>query len=163
MDKTAQSCDIVLLFDQYSEDSRKLHVSFQRAGYECPVLVMEDDGFLPEHVISIYGFFLGDYEKAEGILGRPRYFNQIKVPEYWEISGTNRQGKVHDLHRERGKIFYAEPVHRRLVQVVDWYDEKIETARRMLGDGTLSLDKVAEISDLPIEVIRKLAGALQPV
>ncbi|MCI9599872.1 MAG: accessory Sec system glycosylation chaperone GtfB [Lachnospiraceae bacterium] len=124
MDKTAQSCDIVLLFDQYSKDSRNLHVSFQKAGYECQAIVIEDDGFLPEHVISIYGFFLGDYEKAEGIPGRPRYFNQITVPEYWEISGTNRQGKVHDLHRERGKIFYAEPRHRRLVQVVDWYDER---------------------------------------
>ena len=43
------------------------------------------------------------------------------------------------------------------------YDEKIETARRMLGDGTLSLDKVAEFSNLPIEVIRELSGELQPV
>ena len=44
-----------------------------------------------------------------------------------------------------------------------WYDSKIDTARRMLDDGTLSLDKVAEISDLPIEVIRELASELQPV
>ena len=43
------------------------------------------------------------------------------------------------------------------------YDEKIETARRMLGDGTLSLDKVAEFSNLPIEVIRELADDLQSV
>ena len=43
------------------------------------------------------------------------------------------------------------------------YDEKIETARRMLDDGTLSLDKVAEFSNLPIEVIRELSGELQPV
>lgn len=43
------------------------------------------------------------------------------------------------------------------------YDSKIETARRMLGDGTLSLDKVAEFSNLPIEVIRELSGELQPV
>ncbi len=44
-----------------------------------------------------------------------------------------------------------------------WYDSKIDTARRMLDDGTLSLDKVAEISDLPIEVIRELADDLQSV
>ena len=43
------------------------------------------------------------------------------------------------------------------------YDEKVETAKRMLGDGTLSLDKVAEFSNLPIEVIRELSGELQPV
>ena len=44
-----------------------------------------------------------------------------------------------------------------------WYDSKIDTARRMLDDGTLSLDKVAEISDLPIEVIRELTDDLQSV
>lgn len=124
MDKTAQSCDIVLLFDNYSKDSQNLHASFRKAGYECPAIVIEDDGFLPEDVISVYGYFLGDFQKAEGIPGKPRYFNQIKVPEYWEISGTNSQGKVHDLYRERGRIFYAEPRHKRLVRVVDWYDER---------------------------------------
>ena len=44
-----------------------------------------------------------------------------------------------------------------------WYDSKIDTARRMLDDGTLSLDKVAEFSNLPIEVIRELSDELQPV
>ena len=44
-----------------------------------------------------------------------------------------------------------------------WYESKIDTARRMLDDGTLSLDKVAEISDLPIEVIRELTDDLQSV
>ncbi|GFI45628.1 hypothetical protein IMSAGC019_00940 [Lachnospiraceae bacterium] len=43
------------------------------------------------------------------------------------------------------------------------YDSKIDTARRMLSDGALSLDKVAEFSNLPIEVIRELSGELQPV
>jgi len=43
------------------------------------------------------------------------------------------------------------------------YDEKIEIARRMLSDGALPLDKVAEFSNLPIEVIEGLANGLQPV
>ncbi|MDE6891304.1 MAG: accessory Sec system glycosylation chaperone GtfB, partial [Lachnospiraceae bacterium] len=46
------------------------------------------------------------------------------VPDYWEISGNNNSGKVQDLSRERGRIFYAEPKHKRLVRVVDWYDER---------------------------------------
>lgn len=124
MDQAVKPCDIVLLFDNYFQESQNLHASFRQAGYECPAVVIEDDGFLPEDVISIYGFFLGDFREAPGIPGRPRYFNQIPVPEYWEISGTNRMGKVHDLYRERGRIFYAEPKHKRLVKVVDWYDEK---------------------------------------
>ena len=41
------------------------------------------------------------------------------------------------------------------------YDEKIETARRMLADGTLPLDMVAKFSDLSIDEVEKLASTLQ--
>ena len=124
MGEINKSNEIVLLFDSYSTDSKDLHESFKRVGYDCPAVVIEEDGFLPDGVLSVYGYFLGTYEKGENIPGKPRYFNQIKVPEYWEISGTNSNGKVHDLSKERGRIFYAEPKHKRLVRVVDWLDER---------------------------------------
>ena len=123
MDGSAKSNDIVLLLDHYSPDSRDLYTSFRQAGIDCPAAVIEDNGFLPEDVISVYGSFLGEFKEKKGIPGKPRYFNQITVPEYWEISGTNSMGKIHDLYRERGRIFYAEPLHKRLVRVVDWRDE----------------------------------------
>ena len=116
--------DIILLFDDYSQDSQNLHASFEQAGCQCPAAVIEDDGFLPADVMSVYGFFLGSFQGVKGIPGRPRYFNQITVPKYWEISGNNRGGEIHHLYRVRGKIFYAKPGHRRLVKVVDWYDER---------------------------------------
>lgn len=116
--------EVVLLFDNYGMESEQLHTSFQLAGKEYPVVVIEDDGFLPENVISVFGYFLGDFKNAENIPGKPRYFNQIIVPEYWEISGTNASGKIHDMGHERGRIFYAEPKHKRLVKVVDWLDER---------------------------------------
>ena len=72
----------------------------------------------------MYGYFLGEFPKGDKIPGKPRYFNQITVPEYWEISANNSSGKVHDLNHERARIFYAEPKHKRLVKVVDWYDDR---------------------------------------
>lgn len=116
--------DVLLLFDNYSEGSQSLHTSLKLAGYECPAVVIEDDGFLPDGVMSVYGFFLGDFKVVMGENAGPKYFNEIKVPDYWEISGTNNNGKVQDLYRERGRIFYAEPKHKRLVKIVDWYDER---------------------------------------
>ena len=98
--------------------------SFRKAGFCCPAAVIEDEGFLGDDVISVYGFFLGSFKGEKGVPGRPRYFNEIQVPDRWEISGTNFMGKIHDLYRERGRIFYAEPLHRRLVKTVDWYDER---------------------------------------
>lgn len=114
---------IMLLLDDYSLDSQNLRESFRQAGFHLPVVVIEDDGFLPDDVISVYGYFLGEFKGAPGIPGKPRYFNQITVPEYWEISGTNSMGRIHDLYRERGRIFYTQPANKRLVKVVDWYNE----------------------------------------
>lgn len=120
----SKSSEIVLLFDNYELDSENLHKSFQMAGKDYPTVVIEDDGFLPENVMSVFGFFLGDFKNAKNIPGKPRYFNQIKVPDYWEISANNSSGRVHNLSKERGRIFYAEPAHKRLVRVVDWLDER---------------------------------------
>lgn len=116
--------DIILLFDKYTGDSQNLHTSFKLTGFDGPAVVIEDDGFLPDDVMSVYSFFLGDFRAVLGEKARPKYFNEIVVPEYWEISGNNTGGKVCDLYRERGKIFYAEPKHKRLVRIVDWYDER---------------------------------------
>ena len=124
MEKYSGMIDTVLLLDNYGEESQMLHQSFRRAGFTGPVIVIGDDGFFPEDVISVYQYFCGDFKKSGKGSGRARYFNQINVPDYWEISGNNSEGKVHDLHRERGRIFYAEPKHKRLVRVVDWLDEK---------------------------------------
>ena len=114
----------MILFDSYLEDGRKLLESLRKIGVDCPAAAIDDDGFLPDGVESVYGSFLGEFEKSEEIPGRPRYFNEVKVPDYWEISGNNSSGQIHDLYRLRGKIFYTEPAHKRLVKVVDWYDER---------------------------------------
>lgn len=124
MEEVTSVNDRVLLVDSYSDDSRRLHESLKQAGISCPVYTLEEDGFLPEGVMSAYGYFLGDYSKKEGGNHRPRYFNEIEAPEFWEISGSASGGSIHNLNQERAKIFYAEPKHNRFVRVVDWYDDK---------------------------------------
>lgn len=124
MEESRGMTDAVLLLDNYGESSNMLHRSFRSAGFTGPVIVIEDDGFFPEDVISVYQYFCGDFRKSGNIPGKARYFNQIERPDYWEVSGSGSSGKVHDLQHERGHIFYAEPKHKRLVRVVDWMDEK---------------------------------------
>ena len=124
MEKSDGMIDAVLLLDNYREESSMLRQSFRNAGFTGPVIVIEDDGFLPEDVISVYQYFCGSFREGSRMPGKARYFNQIDVPDYWEISGTSSNGKVTDLHHVRGRIFYAEPKHKRLARVVDWMDEK---------------------------------------
>lgn len=123
MEKHIKINNTILLFDHYGMDSQDLYSSFQNAGFLYPAMVIEDNGFLPEGILSAYGFFLGDFKAVLGEKAHARFFNQITVPEYWEISGNNSNGSIHDREKERGRIFYAEPTHKRRVQIVDWYDE----------------------------------------
>ena len=115
--------DIVLLFDYFNMESQDLLTSFQNADYKVKAAVINDDGFLPSSVENVFEYFLGDFKKSKASKGKPLYFNQIQVPEFWEIRGTNSSGSIHDKGKERGRIFYAEPKNNRLVRVVDWIDE----------------------------------------
>ena len=118
----------ILLFDNYSEDSQRLHDSFRSAGLECSVIVLEDNDFLPKEVMSIYDLFLGYFEEKEGCLGKPRFFNEIKVPDQWSIHfGTEKKdyGRVTFQHEEKGRIYYWDSsVKKWLVKAVDWFDRK---------------------------------------
>lgn len=123
MEQLNQSGGIVLLFDNYSMESRNLYESFRNAGIEVSAAVIEDDGFLPEGLISVYGFFLGDFSSAAGGAGRPLYFNELQTPDLWEIESSNASGRVMDYNKERARIYYAEPSNKRLIRLVDWLDE----------------------------------------
>ena len=57
--------DTILLLDHYGEDSEMLHQSFRSSGFMGPVIVIEDDGFFPEDVISVYQYFCGDLRKSK--------------------------------------------------------------------------------------------------
>lgn len=72
---------ITLLFDTFSGESKNLLESFKNAGAAFHAAVIEDDGFLPDDVMSVYGFFLGDYRKADSLPGKPLYFNQIQISQ----------------------------------------------------------------------------------
>ena len=118
----------ILLFDRYSWDSQRLHESFLRAGCECSAVVLEDNDFLPEGVMSVYDMFLGYYEDKGKKPGKPKFFNEVPVPEHWSISAgidETEYGKITWQHEEKGRIYYWEDFPKKcLVKEVDWMDRK---------------------------------------
>ena len=115
----ADSNRITLLFDSYMTDSQNLHNSFIMSNVDCKAVVISDDGFIPDNVISLYQSFLGTFNTA----GKPKYFNEIPVPDYWEISGSNTSGEISNMGNVRARIFYAYPTHKRIVRAVEWLDK----------------------------------------
>ena len=86
--------NIILLLDNYGDDSRKLHNSFKLAGKNYPVFVIDEDGFLPEDVTSVFGYFLGDFKNAENIPGKPRYFNQIRISKILVFQRRHKTAEI---------------------------------------------------------------------
>lgn len=115
---------ITLLFDTFSEQSQNLYNSFRLADRKFQAVVIEDDGFLPEGMLSVHGGLAGydDIKRTED--KRPLHFNQIAVPKYWQIEGNNTSARVLNHEKEVARIFYADPKQKRLVRVVDWLDDQ---------------------------------------
>ncbi|MBP2622972.1 accessory Sec system glycosylation chaperone GtfB [Streptococcus oricebi] len=108
------------LFDYYSQESKDLEASLEAAGFNCPTVVIEPDGFLPDGVLSPFTYFLNLPKKQAGAL----FFNQVELPPFWEITADSQAGRILCLGQERGRIHYADQEQIRLVKQVDWLDKK---------------------------------------
>lgn len=109
---------MIQLFDYYGQDSRDLHASMTLAGLSETTIVIDPDGFLPDDVVSPFTYFLGYHT------GKPLFFNQVPVPDFWEITGNNQFGKINNLTEEKAHIHFADGRQARLVRQVDWLDKQ---------------------------------------
>ena len=105
------------LFERNDQKALDLLASLKKADILAPTVFIEDDGFLPKDSESPFSYF-ADLKKS----GRPRYFNEIKVPRYYEISGTNDHALVSYYGTTKAVIEYALPKEKRLVKAVSWLD-----------------------------------------
>jgi len=112
--------ELILLFDGYDQESRFWHESIIRTGCAHMAIVVQDDDFLPDGVLSVYDLIRGN---CHGRVRKERYFNEIAVPDSWDINvGDDESGSVFFQREEKGKIYYVETEKKRLVKAVDWYD-----------------------------------------
>ena len=127
---------MIQLFDVYNQESQDLHYSLTEAGLSDLAVVIEPDGFLPDGVVSPFTYYLG-YDS-----GKPLYFNQVPVPDFWEIAGNNQFGTINDLNQERAVIHFADGLQARLVKKVEWNIDQKEVIleNHVTGDILLTLE-----------------------
>ena len=111
---------MINLFENYTRETKDLHISLLMGGIKVPTVVINDDGFLPNDVTSPLQFFLK--QAGARLFGKPRYFNQVPVSQYWAIQATARSGKILDHGVERARIEFAAPDNTRSVKAVTWLD-----------------------------------------
>ena len=108
------------VFDRFSRESQDLLYSLQRAGYRHPTIVLEANGFLPDGVESPFLYFLGRPTGEK----RGRFFNEILVPDFWEITGDASGGRISYYGQEKARIYYQGATHKRIVERVEWFNQE---------------------------------------
>lgn len=112
---------MINLFEHYNQKTEQLHQTLKLAGHDNETIVIHDDGFLPDEVHSPYKFF-ATY-KVENSSAKAKFFNDVEIPQYWEIEGNNDHALILDMGVIRGKIFYKKHYEQRIVSHVEWLDQ----------------------------------------
>lgn len=140
---------MINLFETFNDASQKLQHSLYLADYRHPTIVMDDNGFLPDDVISPYKFF-ANYKQFKD--DTPTFFNEVSIPPLWEIAGNQNIAEIIDNGKVRGRIFYREHFKNRIVNFVEWFDEKdrLRSVDHYTKEGVKFAQTVYDLEKTPI-------------
>lgn len=161
------------LFDKYLEKEQDLHKSLEKSGYKHPTIVLNDDGYLPETVLSPIRFFIQPSFKNKKQV--PKFFNEIEVPYYWEIKGDGQHAEIFEGYKKKGEILYSErDGDYRAVKSVKWFNdqEKLRAVdlynqygqkfgRKSYSDGELTLTTYFNDKGQEAVLINHITGTIQ--
>lgn len=110
---------MINLFQTYTQDAWDIHYTQLRQGKNYPTIVIEDDGFLPSDVDSIY-HFLG-YNTCEY---SPLHLNNLTLPLAYGVEREGADFFIMSNDMIVGRvILQGEPIER-IVKEVWWLDSK---------------------------------------
>lgn len=116
---------MINLFERYTANEVDLEHSLLRSGYTYQTVVLEDNGYLPNHIISPLRFFLGEHIDQKKT---PLFFNDLKVPYFWEIKGNNQQAEIFDGYKKKAIINYSQRKEDyRSIASVEWLNDEGRT------------------------------------
>ena len=140
---------MINLFETFNDVSQKLQHSLYLADYRHPTIVMDDNGFLPDDVISPYKFF-ANYKQFKD--DTPTFFKEVNIPPLWDIAGNQNIAEIIDNGKVRGRIFYREHFKNRIVNFVEWFDEKdrLRSVDHYTKEGVKFAQTVYDLEKTPI-------------
>lgn len=113
------------LFENYQEKEEDLHYALNQSGFTQPTVVLNDNGYLPQDILSPIRYFTevdNDFKKR---IRRPLFFNEISTPNFWEIKGDGQKAEIFDGYKKVGTILYSENKgDYRFVRAVEWFNDQ---------------------------------------
>lgn len=118
--------EYVYISEALSQADSLLQSSLITAELTGGTIVLEDNRFLPEGAFSVQEIVCGRVYSDGSRKIRPRYYNEVPVPDGWTI-GYGREdksdtGKISFRHQAKGRIHYAKSTGDYCVSDVDWLD-----------------------------------------
>lgn len=111
---------MLIVCDRYTEHTEKLLEMIQHVDLDMEMMVLKDDGFLPESVLSPCEYFVYG-AMSEVLEERELFCDFLNVPEFWEIrSGDMTHGGIYDMNCKKADIYFAKPYEKKNVQRVEW-------------------------------------------
>lgn len=110
---------MLVVFDKYTENTKKFQETMNCLEIDVKVAVLEDDGFLPCGTLSPYEYFV--YEHAHDFFEKKElFYDFLEVPEFWEIRSLDMHGAVYDMGCKKAEIYFTDPIEKKNVQRVEW-------------------------------------------
>lgn len=114
---------MLILFDFFNAQNRHLHDVLLKANPNADYVVINDNGFLPENMTSIVNFYTKHYAVKKG-LHKAMYFNELPVPDLYQIAANNEAGQVFHMNQKVADIHFSKLYPgKRLIESVDWLDK----------------------------------------
>lgn len=115
---------MINLFENYTERERDLEFSLKASGQSHLTIVLDDNGFLPSHIVSPVGFFTKMDTYKRTLQRKPKFFNDLQLPPYWEIRANSNFAEIFEGYKKKGHINYSNhPGDYRFIQSVEWLNE----------------------------------------
>jgi len=130
----------LILTDFNNRPTKRFIGSLEKSKVSYKNLVIHYDGFLPEGAVNPFAYYIGAEEQPEKHL----YFNQIKVPKYYEIRNENgRRATIAQGDNLIGYVYYADGGER-IVKEVHWLNKsnKITLVERYNQQGNKYADVI---------------------
>lgn len=108
---------MINLFEYMNEKTTDLIWAFSQSGINNQSVIIYDNGWLSDDMVSPFSFYTSAYENKQG---HALFFNEIPVKSFWGIRGNDQLAEVYDTNVIRAKIFYHS---NREVERVEWWDE----------------------------------------
>lgn len=114
---------MINLFESFDTKVKVLYNTFENVEIDNETIVIEEDGFLPPNILTPYQFFACNQNQLTEAL----FFNQISIPQFWEIEGNNNSAEVKNMGVIKGRIIYKKNFGFRIVERVEWLNKHSKT------------------------------------